>query len=87
MTDRDILLFSYGTLQLESVQLSSFRRRLDGEPHEVRRRASSHLATLQTLLRIERVVQVEARKVHSLFEHTVGGVVQVRQRNGFRRRS
>ena len=33
MTDpRDILLFSYGTLQLESVQLSSFRRRLDGEP-------------------------------------------------------
>ena len=32
MTDRDILLFSYGTLQLESVQLSSFGRRLDGEP-------------------------------------------------------
>ena len=30
MTDRDILLFSYGTLQLESVQLSSFGRRLDG---------------------------------------------------------
>ena len=29
---RDILLFSYGTLQLESVQLSSFGRRLDGEP-------------------------------------------------------
>ncbi|MBL8257684.1 gamma-glutamylcyclotransferase (GGCT)/AIG2-like uncharacterized protein YtfP [Pseudoxanthomonas japonensis] len=32
MADRDILLFSYGTLQLESVQLSSFGRRLDGEP-------------------------------------------------------
>ena len=32
MTDRDILLFSYGTLQLESVQRSSFGRRLDGEP-------------------------------------------------------
>ena len=29
---RDILLFSYGTLQLESVQRSSFGRRLDGEP-------------------------------------------------------
>lgn len=29
---RDILLFSYGTLQLESVQLASFGRRLDGEP-------------------------------------------------------
>ena len=33
MTDTaDILLFSYGTLQLESVQRSSFGRRLDGEP-------------------------------------------------------
>lgn len=33
MTDpRDLLLFSYGTLQLESVQRSSFGRRLDGEP-------------------------------------------------------
>jgi len=33
MTDTaDILLFSYGTLQRESVQLSSFGRRLDGEP-------------------------------------------------------
>jgi len=32
MTDTaDVLLFSYGTLQLESVQLSSFGRRLDGE--------------------------------------------------------
>ena len=28
---RNILLFSYGTLQLESVQRSSFGRRLDGE--------------------------------------------------------
>jgi len=28
----DILLFSYGTLQLESVQQASFGRRLDGEP-------------------------------------------------------
>jgi hypothetical protein len=28
----NILLFSYGTLQLESVQLASFGRRLDGEP-------------------------------------------------------
>jgi hypothetical protein len=28
---RDILLFSYGTLQLESVQRSSFGRRLEGE--------------------------------------------------------
>lgn len=27
---RDILLFSYGTLQLEAVQLSSFGRKLDG---------------------------------------------------------
>jgi gamma-glutamylcyclotransferase (GGCT)/AIG2-like uncharacterized protein YtfP len=27
---RDILLFSYGTLQLESVQRSSFGRRLEG---------------------------------------------------------
>ncbi|MEL1263502.1 gamma-glutamylcyclotransferase family protein [Pseudoxanthomonas putridarboris] len=33
MTDtHDIRLFSYGTLQLESVQLASFGRRLDGEP-------------------------------------------------------
>ena len=33
MTDAtDILLFSYGTLQLESVQRSSSGRRLDGEP-------------------------------------------------------
>ena len=33
MTDTaDVLLFSYGTLQLESVQLSSFGRRLEGEP-------------------------------------------------------
>ena len=33
MTDTaDILLFSYGTLQLESVQLSAFGRRLEGEP-------------------------------------------------------
>lgn len=33
MTDAaDILLFSYGTLQLESVQRASFGRRLDGEP-------------------------------------------------------
>ena len=29
---RDISLFSYGTLQLESVQLSSFGRLLDGTP-------------------------------------------------------
>jgi gamma-glutamylcyclotransferase (GGCT)/AIG2-like uncharacterized protein YtfP len=29
---RNILLFSYGTLQLESVQRSSFGRRLEGEP-------------------------------------------------------
>lgn len=29
---RNILLFSYGTLLLESVQRSSFGRRLDGEP-------------------------------------------------------
>ena len=28
---RDILLFSYGTLQLESVQLDSFGRRLQGQ--------------------------------------------------------
>jgi hypothetical protein len=28
--DRTVLLFSYGTLQLESVQLASFGRRLDG---------------------------------------------------------
>jgi gamma-glutamylcyclotransferase (GGCT)/AIG2-like uncharacterized protein YtfP len=28
----DIRLFSYGTLQLESVQLASFGRRLDGQP-------------------------------------------------------
>lgn len=27
-----VLLFSYGTLQLESVQLKSFGRRLSGEP-------------------------------------------------------
>lgn len=33
MTDAArILLFSYGTLQLESVQLASFGRRLAGEP-------------------------------------------------------
>lgn len=30
--DEKILLFSYGTLQLESVQLSSFGRRLAGKP-------------------------------------------------------
>ncbi len=29
------LLFSYGTLQLESVQLATFGRRLDGEPDAV----------------------------------------------------
>ena len=29
---RNILHFSYGTLQLESVQRSSFGRRLDGQP-------------------------------------------------------
>ncbi|WFC41938.1 gamma-glutamylcyclotransferase family protein [Pseudoxanthomonas sp. SE1] len=29
---RNILLFSYGTLQLENVQRSSFGRRLDGQP-------------------------------------------------------
>lgn len=29
---RDILLFSYGTLQLESVQRASFGRLLDGQP-------------------------------------------------------
>ena len=28
--DRNVLLFSYGTLQLERVQLESFGRRLDG---------------------------------------------------------
>lgn len=28
----DILLFSYGTLQLESVQMASFGRRLQGTP-------------------------------------------------------
>ncbi|GBR49799.1 MULTISPECIES: gamma-glutamylcyclotransferase family protein [Neokomagataea] len=31
MSNRDILLFSYGTLQLESVQQSSFGRLLGGE--------------------------------------------------------
>ena len=37
MTDpRDILLFSYGTLQRESVQLASFGRRLDGVPDAIR---------------------------------------------------
>jgi len=38
MTDHtpDILLFSYGTLQLESVQLASFGRRLDGSPDAIR---------------------------------------------------
>ncbi len=29
---RDVNLFSYGTLQLEAVQLASFGRRLDGQP-------------------------------------------------------
>ena len=32
MTDHDILLFSSGTLRLESLQQSSFGRRLDGDP-------------------------------------------------------
>lgn len=32
MTQPTINLFSYGTLQLESVQLSSFGRRLQGRP-------------------------------------------------------
>ena len=31
MTDRNILLFSYGTLQQEAVQLHTFGRRLEGE--------------------------------------------------------
>lgn len=33
---RDILLFSYGTLQLERVQLESFGRRLDGHADAIR---------------------------------------------------
>lgn len=32
MNETDINLFSYGTLQLESVQLSSFGRKLEGRP-------------------------------------------------------
>ncbi len=30
--DATVLLFSYGTLQQENVQLSSFGRRLEGRP-------------------------------------------------------
>ena len=38
MTDSEtIFLFSYGTLQLESVQLSSFGRRLVGRPDSMPR--------------------------------------------------
>lgn len=32
MADADILLFAYGTLQQEDVQLANFGRRLAGEP-------------------------------------------------------
>jgi len=35
MTSAPIPLFSYGTLQLENVQLSQFGARLDGEPDAV----------------------------------------------------
>jgi len=35
MEPADINLFSYGTLQLESVQLSSFGRRLEGAPDTI----------------------------------------------------
>ena len=31
--ERTVLLFSYGTLQQDEVQLSSFGRLLDGEDH------------------------------------------------------
>lgn len=33
--DRTILLFSYGTLQQEGVQLANFGRRLEGEPDAI----------------------------------------------------
>lgn len=33
--DRTELLFSYGTLRLEPVQLATFRRRLDGKPDQL----------------------------------------------------
>lgn len=40
---RDILLFSYGTLQLERVQLESFGRRLDGQADAIRGYALSQV--------------------------------------------
>jgi hypothetical protein len=40
------LLFSYGTLQQESVQLSTFGRRLDGTPDEL-------VGFVQSVFRIE----------------------------------
>ncbi|KAF1686860.1 UDP-N-acetylmuramate--alanine ligase [Pseudoxanthomonas broegbernensis] len=40
---RDILLFSYGTLQSESVQLASFGRRLEGTADAIRGYAKAML--------------------------------------------
>lgn len=51
MTSAPIPLFSYGTLQLESVQLSQFGARLDGEPDAVvgYRRSAIEIADADTV--------------------------------------
>ncbi len=58
------LLFSYGTLQQESVQLSTFHRRLAGHPDEL-------IGYEQSLVRIddEAVVAASGRTHHPIVRH------------------
>ncbi|HVE06424.1 MAG TPA: gamma-glutamylcyclotransferase family protein [Paraburkholderia sp.] len=63
--DRNVLLFSYGTLQLERVQLESFGRRLDGMDDAMP-------GYRQTMLEITdpEVLRTSGERFHPIVSHT-----------------
>jgi hypothetical protein len=72
MTFAPIPLFSYGTLQLESVQLSQFGARLDGEPDAVigYRRSEIEIADAAT-------VSLSGSSIHAILVETGDPLDQV----------
>lgn len=66
VSDRPIdSLFSYGTLQLEAVQIATFGRRLDGEAD-----ALSGYAVVPLAIEDESVVAVSGQSEHTMARHT-----------------
>ena len=67
MTERTEFLFSYGTLQLEAVQLATFGRRLSGE-----RDVLPGFAEATVEIEDEATVLLSGKKHHSIVRFTGG---------------